>query len=56
MDCQNFALYGMVKFTKRWLDVIYVNIKGCGMSPSDYDPYLFMGDHVIYVIHIDDFL
>ena len=44
----NSALYGMVHFSKLWFDMLSMGLKSYAMAPSDYDPCLFMGYHVIF--------
>ena len=51
--CLNCEKYGMVQFPKRWFDMIYRGLQAHGMTPSEHDPFLFVGDDVIYVIYVN---
>ena len=36
--------------------MLSIGINACGITPSDYDPCLFMGDHIICMLYADDCL
>ena len=46
----------MVQSTKKWFDMIYMCIQAFGMNPYYYGTCLFMREHVICVVYVDDCL
>ena len=44
----------MVQFPKLWFGMLYMGIKSYVMSSSEYDPYLLIGNKLIFVIYFDN--
>ena len=32
-----------------------MGLQSCGMDPSEYDPHILVGEHVICVVYVNDF-
>ena len=54
MDLLNSIICGMVQFTNRWFDTTSMCLQLFTMDPSDCDIFLFMEEHVICMIYVDD--
>ena len=54
MDLLNSIICGMVQFTNRWFDTTSMCLQACLMAPFECDICLFMVEHVICMIYVDD--
>ena len=56
VDHPNSVLYDIFQLPKRWFDMLYMGLEAFGMSHYDYGPFIFITEHVICMIYVDDFL
>ena len=50
------SLYGLAVSPQRWFNMLSDGLQRHGLLPSEHDPCLFLGDHVICVVYVDDCL